>query len=234
MNYNRIYTNLIERARSRKIDQYTEGHHVIPRCVGGSNNKDNIVRLTPEEHYVAHQLLVKMYPKEHKLVYAANMMTVSAGNLSRNNKRYGWLKKKHISVCRTRTGNKNSSYGTIWVYNTELKQTKKVLELSIIEQGWKKGRILDFEKHRQKKLQEKNKLEERLNKEEKKRKNNIRLKHYRIRRSSTYRRAKAKNLYLEFTSSELSLRKFAKKKEIVPMTLSKMFSKFIKDYRVVS
>jgi len=139
MNYNRIYTNLIERARSRKIDQYTEGHHVIPRCVGGSNNKDNIVRLTPEEHYVAHQLLVKMYPKEHKLVYSANMMTVKAGNLPRNNKRYGWLKKKYISVCRARTGNKNSSYGKSWYYNPDTLENGKFLKENV-PTDWIRGR----------------------------------------------------------------------------------------------
>jgi hypothetical protein len=37
-----------------------ERHHIVPRCLGGSNKSDNIVRLTDREHYICHQLLVKM------------------------------------------------------------------------------------------------------------------------------------------------------------------------------
>jgi uncharacterized protein YjcR len=64
--------------------------------MGGSDNIDNLVELTPEEHYTCHLLLVKMYPNDRRLLYAANMMTISPNsNLKRvGNKRYGWLKKR--------------------------------------------------------------------------------------------------------------------------------------------
>jgi hypothetical protein len=139
MNYNKHYATLIERARHRVLKEYTEKHHIIPRCLGGSDDKENIVALTPEEHYVAHQLLVKMYPKEHKLIYAANMMTVKAGNLLRNNKRYGWLKKKYISACRARTGSKCSSYRKPWYHNPKTLENGKFLEENV-PIGWIKGR----------------------------------------------------------------------------------------------
>jgi hypothetical protein len=57
--------------------------------MGGSDENDNLVELTPEEHYLAHLLLVKIHHNNHKLVYAANMMC-----MGRNNKRYGWLRRK--------------------------------------------------------------------------------------------------------------------------------------------
>ena len=60
--------------------------------MGGDNSVENLVDLTPEEHYVAHQLLVKMYPGNRKLVYAANYMTGNVGE--RNNKSYGWVRRK--------------------------------------------------------------------------------------------------------------------------------------------
>lgn len=94
MNYETHYDTLNERARNRVLEGYTERHHVVPRCMGGSDNANNIVRLTAEEHYVAHQLLVKIYPENNKLIYAANMMSV--GRI--NNRKYGWLKKKHAKV----------------------------------------------------------------------------------------------------------------------------------------
>ena len=99
MNYQNIYDKLIDRARNRDLEDsmYREVHHVIPKCLGGSDSKDNLVSLTAEEHYVAHQLLVKINPKVHGLLYAALMMSVSPGHSPRKsskNKVYGWLRKR--------------------------------------------------------------------------------------------------------------------------------------------
>ena len=73
MNYQKHYNKLINRARSRILDYYCESHHIVPVCMGGKGTEE--VLLTPEEHYVAHQLLVKMYPNNSRLIYAANMMS---------------------------------------------------------------------------------------------------------------------------------------------------------------
>ena len=94
MNYHIIYQNLIERAQNRIILEYTETHHILPRCMGGADDKENLVELTPEEHYLAHQLLVKMHPENAKLVFAAVMMTCNSYGKRSNNKLYGWLRRK--------------------------------------------------------------------------------------------------------------------------------------------
>ena len=60
MNYQKIYNKLINRAKNRNIMGYVEKHHIIPKCLGGEDCKTNLVNLTPEEHYLAHQLLVKI------------------------------------------------------------------------------------------------------------------------------------------------------------------------------
>ena len=101
MNYEAHYSSLIERARGRLISGCIERHHVLPRCIGGGNEKENIVSLTPEEHYVAHQLLVKMYPKERGLLYAAIFMAKH----SPNNKTFGWLRRRFID---SQKGNKHA------------------------------------------------------------------------------------------------------------------------------
>ena len=90
MNYQKHYNLLIERARTRILSCYSELHHIIPKCIGGTDEDSNLVRLSPEEHYVAHQLLVKMYPNEPKLVFAAHQMTAE-----KSRKIYGWLRRKH-------------------------------------------------------------------------------------------------------------------------------------------
>jgi len=45
----------------RKKNQgiYYENHHIIPKSLGGSDCKDNMVLLTNEEHFLAHRMLMK-------------------------------------------------------------------------------------------------------------------------------------------------------------------------------
>lgn len=124
MNYNKHYQFLIERAKNRELHGYFEYHHVIPKCLGGSNNKDNIVALTPEEHYVAHQLLLKMNPGNRSLLYAANMMVAGRPNQERNNKAYGWLRKRmSTAMSEMLTGKPSHNKG-----KTNLRAKKRMLE----------------------------------------------------------------------------------------------------------
>lgn len=74
MNYRRIYNNLVDRAVDRNIDGYTERHHIIPTCLGGADDKDNIVELTAREHFLAHWLLYRIYPNNSSIAYAFHIM----------------------------------------------------------------------------------------------------------------------------------------------------------------
>ena len=71
MNYEKIYNQIIERAKSRNLDGYSEKHHIIPKCMGGGNNKGNLVNLTAKEHFICHLLLTKMLTgkDKNKMVY---------------------------------------------------------------------------------------------------------------------------------------------------------------------
>ena len=94
MDYNKIYNNIIERAKQRQIKNplngYKEIHHVIPRSIGGSNEPINLVELTLKEHFLCHELLVYIYPNNKEVVYALWMMTTttiaSKYNVSNRNK----------------------------------------------------------------------------------------------------------------------------------------------------
>lgn len=104
MNYRFHHDKIIERASLRILDGYAERHHILPRCMSGSNKVDNLVRLTPEEHFVIHQLLVKMYPDVPYLVNAL----VKMAHHCNNNKLYGWIRRRHAeAVSRLMTGNKS-------------------------------------------------------------------------------------------------------------------------------
>lgn len=89
MNYDRIYTELIrsrsELKRKKIVGDGLEKHHIKPKCFGGSNKKDNLVLLTPREHFIAHLLLTKLYTgkEKAKMVYAVLKMC----SVNRNQKR---------------------------------------------------------------------------------------------------------------------------------------------------
>jgi hypothetical protein len=131
MDYKKHYTKLIERAKVREISSHTETHHIIPRCMGGDDSFENLVKLTPEEHYVAHQLLVKIYPHNRKLIFAMNMMCTAGSKAIRSNKKYGWVKRKvAVAIREMRTGKKDSEEAR---QKKSVSRRKRVGDFS----GWK-------------------------------------------------------------------------------------------------
>jgi hypothetical protein len=76
MEYIKIYNQIIERAQNRQLESYKEKHHIVPKCLGGTNNRENLVELTAREHFLCHMLLCEMYPKENKLKHALFLMAI--------------------------------------------------------------------------------------------------------------------------------------------------------------
>lgn len=79
MDYTKIYNELMLSRKNIKRDKKTgifENHHIIPKCLNGNNTKENMVLLTPKEHYIAHLLLTQMYDGKNKakMCYALLMM----------------------------------------------------------------------------------------------------------------------------------------------------------------
>lgn len=80
MDYKRVYDELIERGVKRgwtkkSASCYTERHHILPKSMGGSNKKDNLVELTAREHYIAHWLLYKIHKtREMACAWSATTM----------------------------------------------------------------------------------------------------------------------------------------------------------------
>jgi hypothetical protein len=55
------YMRLIEYAKQHPFVCQVEKHHIVPRSMGGSNYKSNLVNLSPRWHFVAHWMLWKAY-----------------------------------------------------------------------------------------------------------------------------------------------------------------------------
>jgi hypothetical protein len=72
--YRTWYAQLMKKAIDRNWSKksagcYVENHHIMPKSLGGSNSKHNLVYLTAREHYVAHLLLWKIYKKRMALAF---------------------------------------------------------------------------------------------------------------------------------------------------------------------
>ena len=141
MNYKKIYEDLIHRAKHRKLDGYKEVHHIIPKCLNGSDLEDNLVELTAREHFIAHMILVKIYPGHHGLIKAVVMMCMGQNERKLNNRIYEWIRIKFSEAQSiNQSGTNNSQYGTIWIHNPETYESKKIKNGDMLNDGWILGR----------------------------------------------------------------------------------------------
>jgi phage tail tube protein FII len=67
---NRAQNRAKSKKEANKLLGYTKRHHIIPKAIGGLDIKENIAYLTAKEHYIAHLLLTKLYPKHPGLLAA--------------------------------------------------------------------------------------------------------------------------------------------------------------------
>ena len=75
MNYKEFIQNILDtRGRFNCGDEYHERHHIVPKCMGGTNNEDNLIDLFAREHFTAHKLLATENPDNNSLVFAWTCM----------------------------------------------------------------------------------------------------------------------------------------------------------------
>ena len=126
MNYQRIYDQIIERARRESRGKgegvYYEAHHIVPKCLGGGGSvyqwktHSNITLLTAKEHFICHRLLCKIHPGTQKLVYAywalCNLKNKwQAGRYAPSSRAYAEAKQLNALEASVRIGSQNPMYG---------------------------------------------------------------------------------------------------------------------------
>jgi len=82
MNYELHYENLITKygKQQRPRDGFIyERHHVLPKALGGSNSKYNLMYLTGRQHFLAHWLLYKIF-KTSEMAMAFFFMRANKSN----------------------------------------------------------------------------------------------------------------------------------------------------------
>ena len=129
MDYKNIYQQLINKAklenRKKSNTVYYEAHHIKPKSFGGEgdcrNTKHpNIVLLTPKEHYIAHLLLVAIYPNSPAMYKALwNMCNVKKDlRFKPSAKTYCRIRKEYI---KNTLGSNNHFFGKTHSDESKLK-----------------------------------------------------------------------------------------------------------------
>jgi hypothetical protein len=137
----------------RKYDGY-ENHHILPKSLGGNNSKENVVALTPKEHFLAHYLLVMIYKKykndNREAFENYRKMTYALWNMcnGRNNKN-----QKDQFNCSSRAyefamTSKNMIL-RFWIKKDDIEKNVSVEYIeSFLKNGWVYGRKTRSEKTR--------------------------------------------------------------------------------------
>ncbi|MGL4353008.1 MAG: HNH endonuclease signature motif containing protein [Aeromonas popoffii] len=79
-----------------------EKHHIIPKCLGGPDSDSNLAKLTPRQHYIAHAMLAKIYPKNLRIQQAFWIMIHGTDKHKRHYKStlYELLKKRRSELMK--------------------------------------------------------------------------------------------------------------------------------------
>jgi hypothetical protein len=147
MNYKRIYNEIIENRINNPFKGYTETHHILPRSLGGSDEKENLVKLSAREHFICHLLLTKIHKDDtiehYKMLNAFIMMKMNSNTQDRyfNSYLYEKIRIKYSKMqSKKQSGKGNNQYGKMWITNG--KDNKLIYRDNSIPVGWKKGRKL--------------------------------------------------------------------------------------------
>lgn len=85
--YKEFIQNILNtRGRFACGNEYHERHHIVPKCMGGTNDEENLIDLFAKEHFEAHRLLALENPDNNKLTYAWWMMSTT--RISSQDKQY--------------------------------------------------------------------------------------------------------------------------------------------------
>lgn len=151
MDYQKIYDNLMKKRIENPPTEKFERHHIVPKSLGGSNKKENIVKLTYREHFIAHLLLCKIYKPKGGMDYARMLFAFNRmrsgrdGSQVKNSRMFEYFREDYTKAIgeinsQYQTGEGNSQYGTSWYCHPELKINKKFKPGDEIPEGFIKGR----------------------------------------------------------------------------------------------
>lgn len=128
LNYTKIYHDFIadRKKKEKELKGYSEKHHILPVSLGGGDEKANLVRLTPSDHFFAHLLLSKIHggPMASALFFMCGKNTRSAFGYKAKRWAYDYAKREVASNKRKLVGDLSPLYGRSHSEETKRKISK--------------------------------------------------------------------------------------------------------------
>lgn len=103
--------------RTKHDGQVYENHHIIPKCLGGTDNQINMVLLTPREHFIVHLLLIRMVSE--KDIYKMISAIARFSNAANSSRTYNIIR---LYMSNYSKGKYNYAYGRKWAHDTNTKE----------------------------------------------------------------------------------------------------------------
>lgn len=145
--YTRYYTQIVEHRQSNPANSCVEIHHILPKSLGGSDEKTNLVALTSREHFIVHRLLVKMTIGQAKrsMIWALHRMTFSNSRYVINSRQYQSLRITFVEMLKASEHYSDPEWcreiservSIDWQQNTE--RRRKASER--LKQTWREGKL---------------------------------------------------------------------------------------------
>jgi len=119
--YTKLYFRIIENAKNKSYNGVkTESHHIVPKSLGGSNDKSNIITLSLREHCLCHWILTKMTSgkDKEKMISALWRFATHPSKFERKifPRRYSLYRDLFIESI---SGNSSRMWGKKWVNDGE-------------------------------------------------------------------------------------------------------------------
>ena len=117
------YERFIDSLKEQNVEGYSEVHHIVPRSMGGTNDTDNLIRLTARQHFIAHWMLWKAYGGKmtmafHAMVHRYNKKIKRHTKV--NSRTHSKLIEEHASLISIL--HMNNTYALGYKWNEESKQ----------------------------------------------------------------------------------------------------------------
>ena len=162
--YTLTYLRIIENRKTNPLpkDVYSEKHHIIPKCMGGNNDKENLIKISGREHFILHWLLTKMVDGHYRYkmleafsIFSNNknrnirftsrqiesMRKANAAASSERNKGNASWKFRKVDSVETRKLKSQSSSKSRWV-NNGIEESFVQSHVEMVEsKSWSYGRI---------------------------------------------------------------------------------------------
>lgn len=130
------YYKLIDYYSKINFDGYTETHHILPKSMGGTDDKTNLIVLSARLHFIAHYLLWKSY--QNQSMTAAFILMKASNKVQKryyNSKLYEKAKKEYSKIQSIRmSGENNTFYGKS--HTKETREKISIAKQKLLESDW--------------------------------------------------------------------------------------------------